>query len=271
MRWAEFEKSTRAYQSQQQARIEGLRLAHKQRIQQDASEQDRQHQAELDRVKSILEQFRAGDILEAMRDEVWKEGQVEIFECWDSRNPIRGLRLVSDPYPVVALMGEGGKLAAVLEEGRASFEVYVTPDYQHRPTEIHVSDQRVFNIANRSQVSVAQSVRESGLERGLRIAAVLYNRPLQSAVLHPNEESAVDRFNDTILSHVDYRREYGSFPGSIRVWADAIIGELPSSLKEMGLVTPHELRSWAHEIQGSTIIYRAIDRLGTRVGLGLRV
>ena len=163
MRWKEFEQSIRAYQSQQQARAEELRLVDEERRQQYSAEQARQHQAELDRIKSILEQFHAGDILEVMKDEVWKEGQVEEFEGnWDGHNPRRGLRLVSNPYPVVALIGEGGKLAAVLEEGRTSFEVYVTPDYQHRPTEIHVSDNRVFNVEDGSQVLVAQAVREHG-------------------------------------------------------------------------------------------------------------
>lgn len=190
--------------------------------------------------------IETGEILEVMRDEVWGEGQVEEFEGnWDGHNPRRGLRLISNPYPVVVLRGEGGRLAAALEESRTSFEVYVTPDYQHRPTEIHVGDNKVFNVEDGSKVSVAQAVRDHGLVRGLRRAALLDSRSacMLSPGIHPTREAALDRFNDIILAHVDHRRQYGSLPGRIRNWAEAIVDELPSSLRDTGVVTPHQLRN----------------------------
>lgn len=275
MRWSEFEQSTRAYQSVQKAIAAEHRRADEQRMQEYKAEKQEQLQAELARVKGVLEKFHAGDILETIRDEVWKEGQVEEFEGnWDRTNPRRGVRLLSDKYPVVELKGQGRKLAAVLGEERTSLEVYVTPDYQHRPTEVHANGWNVFDVKDASKLSIEDAVRQQGLERGLWTTAVMAHHrvtPHSFLGVHPDKEGSIDMFNDAILRQVDQIQQNESFPTQIRAWGERIVSKLPSSLRSTGIVTPQELRDWAHNIQGSSIIYRATDKVASRFGLGLKV
>lgn len=264
MRWIEFEQGTRTYQATQEAKAAEYAAADALRRQQYEAEQALKHQTELERVRGILEKFHAGDILEAIRDDVWQEGQVEEFEGnWDGHNPRRGLRLVSNPYPTVELKGYGRKLAAVLEEERTVMEAYVTPDYQHRPTELHADGRNAYNVKDAGQLSINDAIRQQGLERGLWATVVMgrHRLTVPSAAVHPDKEGSADKFNDAILRQIDQREQNDSFPAGIRVWGEGIVSSLPSSLRSEGVVKPQELRDWAHAIQGSSVIFRAADRI----------
>ncbi len=271
MGWAEFEQSTRDYRNRKTAETaarsaianENFRLEQKAKAQRWAEEENA-------RINGILEKAGAQDTLQLIRDELWHEGQVEEFTQVLDKT-VGGLRLVSEPYPSIKFKGNEENLVAHLAQERATIEAYVTPDVHagfSGTSKLFIDSNNMYVVNDgRFRPSLEDQVKKYGLETGLR--GITHNRRIRSRVeLDPKSEDLEKEFNIGILSVIDILQQNNSFPGQIREWKNGIVDNLPRSLKLTGMATSDELRDWAHNIRGSSKIYRVSDRISRTVGLG---
>lgn len=275
MRWKELEEEVGEYHLLQEELYKQRRVSAEQRIIKQAAKEKEALQKERERVDGVLTGLKVSEILEAVRDDVWQEGCIEECESsWSSSMSgnitRRGLRLISNPYPMLKVSGRfsSGNLRAEVAEERAALAVYVTPKLPTRKSEVFVEDYPVCNLVLVKAVPVQALVRSLGLE-GALYGSLPHHSRLQTPGIDLESLDIIYRFRSTIYSHVDHRRSCDSLPATVREWSGQVLDKLPAMLSISGFMNSRELREWGHHVKGSSLPYRVLDRVTSKFGLNL--
>lgn len=272
MRWQEIKESAEQYKQDQAEEARLQRAAEAERTLR--SEQDRvaKENATQSEAEERLAKFNVREVLEAIRDDVWKEGEVTSYrKGLDTSDPTRGLQLLSEPYQVVSLSGTGRDLSARLVQQRAALVVYSFKDRSGPGGSLGAYGHYVYNVEDGRKEGVVEKIEELGLEEGLKKAAVLKSREVHYNSSGISLDSSQGAFDNLITGHVAHRQRYRSNPAQVREWTNSIIGELPAQLRENAIISSGELREWGHQVRGSSGLYRVTDRAFGKIGIGLKV
>lgn len=270
MNWQEVQGRARVFEEEQERKV-ALEQALKERetIQWERGKAQKAQQ-ELVGARKLLEVLQVREVLEAIRDEVWKEGEVREVER--PRFPLEfGLELVSNPYPVLSISIRGRNEPEVsFTLGKTSLEVTVLASGDKTRTVTHnkegilrIKDQNLVDTVNTHPLP--DEVKRVGLRRALVGIRDPFRQRIESealVVINTDDlEGARNSLSATFLRHTDNRMRYGSLPADIRDWSESLIAQFPPTLRTAGCVGGRELREWGHRVRGTPLPVVLFDRL----------
>lgn len=222
----------------------------------------------------ILDRINARAVLQAVRDEVWHEGEIVDIEEEESRRlnnkssyRAGGISLVSDPFLTLEVAGNKNdrSLNLLQQEDRLRLDVIVTllrGNEGVESTRVSVQDKAALLITNDQMPSLEELIRGG---EGLDALYAINQRRNQFGALDcsfdPGHPDAYRVFCHSVRKSVSARRENRSLPGQLRNWSEGLIGQLPLMLREEGYVDYLHLRALEHQIRGSNRLVVLGERL----------
>lgn len=238
------------------------------KAEQQAGDVERQAQAAISRqlavesIKSVLDRMNARAVLQAVRDEVWSEGEIVDVEgkylpnLGNVSSYRAGISLVSGPFPLIMVRGSGDYRSLTVEkdEGYLRLNVIVTlsgDNKGERNERVSVQDKQSCLITKSEVPNLEELIREKGLD-GLYAIHQSRNRfGGLDCSFDPGKPDAYQVFCYSVRKSVDARRENGSLPGQLRDRSEGLIRQFPSMLREEGSIDYLQLRLLEHRIRGS--------------------
>jgi hypothetical protein len=282
MKLAELEKASNLCRERTEAQLRAQCSQEQASIVQQKEREKQYYQEHLQQIEDILKRFRAREVLEMVRDEVWKEGYISESAYNNGRLDLhpygysvsKTLSLISDPFPEVILDSQEGNSKAFLSEETTSFCLTARLECPYRnigsTCTVLIEDHNLFHLDSSSQDAVKQGIRSLGLLRGWKkaVSAKRINDRTTKIIVSEGQEEE-EKFLAFVLAQLDMRKKDKSSPVDIRIWANGLVDELPVLLRETRRLTLGELREWVHEIKGSNVIYRSADLLLNKVNIRL--
>lgn len=245
-----------------------LQLQEEQQVR-DGEEQARaakSRQLAVQSVEFVLDRMKARAVLLAVRDEVWREGEIvdiegeKLFGLHNTSSYRAGISLVSDSFPLIMVEGSRDDRSLTLrrDEDRLRLDVIVTLSGENegitRNTRVSVQDKQSCLITKSEAPNLEELIRREGLD-GLYAIQQRRNKRNQFEGLDrsfdPSKPDAYQAFCYSVRKSVDARRGNGSLPGQLRSWSKGLIEQFPSMLKEEGFMDYPPLRALEHRIRGS--------------------
>lgn len=226
----------------------------------------------VENVELVLKRINAREVLKAVRDEVWHEGEIvdikgeELIGLNNTSSYRSGISLVSDPFPLILVKGNkyDRSLSLSRSEGHLSLDVIVTllrGNEGVESTRVSVQDKRSCLITKSEAPDLKELIKGKDLEALYAIQQGNNQFGALDCSFDPGNSDAYRVFCHSVRSSVDARRENGSLPGQLRNWSEGLIGQLPSMLREEGSMDYLHLRAWEHQIRGSKRLVVLRERL----------
>ncbi|MFH0937329.1 MAG: hypothetical protein V1808_03475 [Candidatus Daviesbacteria bacterium] len=247
MNWTEIEKIASAYEKELQEReIKASQRAIK------AAAAKRAKLSSM--APEILANIHAQEALEAFRDDVWHEGNIE-------PNPL-GFKLISEPYRLLQVQDH-------------PLSIKVSPElYSNLSVSLTLGEDKLGNKI--PSIRVRQNKRYFAYERENTIAYYLKEESiLWRGSLYRRFESAINSnyfeikdfdakvpaqakeseqmFYSALNRLKSDQDNYCCSPSQIRNVTQALIDQLPVTLKETDKIGGVELKHWAHQATGSRL------------------
>lgn len=253
-----------------------LQMQEEQRVR-DAERQAREavlRQLEVESVKFVLDRMNARAVLQAVRDEVWQEGEIvdiegeKVLGLHDTSSYRAGISLVSGPFPLIEVHGtkDNRSLNLKRKEGHLSLDVLVglsrDNEGQLKGTRVSVKDKQ-FCLTTTSKVPNLEGlIRLGGHLDALYAIQQIHNQfEGLDSYFDPGKSDAYRVLCYSVRKSVDARRKNASLPGQLRSWSEGLIGQFPLMLREEGSMDYPHLRAWEHQIRGSKRLVVLRERL----------
>lgn len=253
--WSEIQEKGQSYLAAEEQAVRE-RVEREQLLKtQDQEYLDRQLAEAREIAQELLKNLGAQEALEAIRDQVWGEGEIRTKESGivANNNFEHGLTLVSNDIHIPVLEGEGKKLALHFSLHKLGLSITAHPVYTGNEPTVHL---RGIGFLQRSVLeptpNIPEDIKEHGLVQGIHLAlhSSHHLRDVEKS-LNPVREGAQDTFYASLVTVIKDQEKYSSFPGQIREWANSLTNQLPISQPDNPLIAGSDLREWGAKVSGA--------------------